>query len=163
MVSLSKKSFRARRSLLVTLTLLAALVPASGVLAAAASASVPDQLTISVTKPLGDLSPGVFVATGGISDFGGFLQSDYRCVAANAPTIAVCHYADTFTGGDGTMVASLNSITTFAAFPVLVEDGVWMLTGGTGSYLGLHGQGKFHKVVDIPNGTVTITFVGKVH
>jgi hypothetical protein len=145
---------------LTTAVLSSVLLVGAGAVPVAATA--PQPVTILVTKPLGDLNAGSFTASGGVSDSGGFLQSDFHDTAIGAPTIAVSHYVDTFTGRLGTFVAKVNSITDFSSFPILVEDGEWVVTSGTAAYAGLKGHGKFRKVVDIPEGTVTISFVGIV-
>jgi len=49
------------------------------------------------------------------------------------------------------------------AGPILAEDGPWIITGGTGAYANVYGQGTLHKIIDVPRGVVTIMFTGEVH
>ncbi len=61
-------------------------------------------------------------------------------------------------------MADVNTLLTFVApGPIFAEDGPWIITGGTGAYANVYGQGTLHKIIDVPRGVVTIMFTGEVH
>src|SRR5205085_10295440 len=130
------------KRLLLALSLLVALgVPV------VATAGVPQAVNVTITKGLGDFTPGTFIASGGISDSGGYQLVEEHDTAVPSPVVGTAHYVFTLTGAQGAITARAETLFRVVSFDpfVIQEDGSWLIVEGTGAYAGLHGQGELHK------------------
>jgi hypothetical protein len=137
-----------RRGRLVrVLVLLAAFAALQVTAAGSASATRPEAITLATSRFQG--SPGVFTASGAISDTGSFTTRSVVFSAIGAPTFLIVHAVYEFTGTAGTFVVRTEIIETLTADPyVLIGHGTWVVEDGTGAYANLHARGEVTSLVD---------------
>jgi hypothetical protein len=100
--------------------------------------------------PLRLTAAGTFGASGAISDSGtGALAG--QSVANPSPIVGILQYSSiTLTGQAGTLTLRCNSRSTDFSDPTAVPgSGPCAITGGTGTYAGLHGQGTLSSVSNL--------------
>jgi hypothetical protein len=113
-------------------------------------------------------TPGPFSASGPAVDSGLMCDSgtvyDTSWSASGPPsgTFRILRVSKHFTCGDGSgefdiaMVVRLDLTTSYTT-------ATWRITGGTGDYAHLHGQGTLNGVPDIPNTSIWDYYDGKLH
>jgi len=141
--------------------------PASPIsdVALVAPSSIPQPVTITATKGVGDFTPGAFRASGGITDSGVYQLIDSQAAALPSPVVGTAHFTVSLTGTRGAITMKSQTVFKVVSFDPLVfgEDGHWLIVDGTGDYGKLKGEGEFHKLIDVSLGQITITLTGKVH
>jgi len=130
---------------------------------ASAGATQPADITIVTTQVCPSLE-ATFVATGAIEDSGTVTSTILSPEAGPFGVTGVTLRAESvFTGGDGTftLVQHVTFMTTDDP-DVFAEPGTWVLTGGTGDYASLRGQGRSSGTCDVGQGVEVQTFEGRV-
>jgi hypothetical protein len=145
--------------------------------APAAIAAAPSDVRIDVAVVLaGNLSTsttqGTFALSGAIAEAG--LESGYGRFSGQGHLKTgepnSLHSEMTFVGSAGTIEIKLNGL--FGRLPAPLADGSgrWMISGGTGAYADLHGQGSWTATADFRAAIagsgpprVAFTLVGGVH
>lgn len=158
-----------RRGRLVPLAGAAVVAGVLGV-PAAATAQPPTAETVTVTwhvtshqpgPPNGGTGAGTFFASGPISDYGAtaFAGKD---AGGQSPVIALYHGRFTLTGQAGTLTLTCyNKFTDFSDPAAVLGSGSCAITGGTGTYAGVSGQGTLSSVsnfeIPVPVQVATIS------
>jgi hypothetical protein len=125
---------------------------------AAASTSAP--VTIQDTVIIGPFT-GTWSASGGISDSGTLTEPTNFRVGVGAGGVGQVHLVRVMTGSLGTITLVEDVSLTLEPDGSIQSTGQWAVTGGTGAYAQLHGQGTSSAVV--VKGVVTETDTGSVH
>jgi len=138
---------------------------AVGEVAHVAPSSIPQPLTVTITKGFGDFTPGTFIASEGIADSGVYQLLDAHDAALPSPVVGTGHDTFTLTGTRGTITMKSETVFRVVSFDPLVfgQDGHWRIVSGTGDYAKLKGEGEYHKLIDVALGQITITLTGRVH
>lgn len=119
-------------------------------------------MTIETRKPFGP-APGVFSSTGAIPESGTFLNSSVIFEGASQSEIVTAHVTQRFDGARGTFTLRAAITETATDDPhVLTEAGSWAITGGTGAYETLRGDGRITGTADDNADLITRTYSGTV-
>jgi len=133
-----------------------------------AGADEPDPVEITSTKPFGP-GAGDFKASGAIDvkEGEGSFANVRRMESAQAPgpNFVIQHLTQEFVSANGTFTMRVQIKETGDSQDFLVGSGRWVITKGTGSYEGIHGQGTVtgtaDRLADPP--VISRTYLGKVH
>ena len=108
----------------------------------AASNHIPQPVTITITKGLGDFTPGTFSAAGGIADSGVYQLIDERDTAVPSPVVGTAHDTLGLAGTQGAITIRSEAVFSVVSFDpfVIGEDGHWLIASGTGAYGNLMGD-----------------------
>lgn len=123
---------------------LAALLAASVIGGGQARAATPQAVTIKLLRngpP--DRSPISWSSSGAFSDAGSWTIDRFICGACPAPTEGAFNFMTTETGTGGTF-----RIQFLSEFNQSQEQDLWEITGGTGVYATLRGQGTWTVSID---------------
>jgi hypothetical protein len=128
-----------------------------------ASATPPQAVAITTSKPTGPF-PGTWSAVGVVSDAGTFHTLKLDVSASGAPAFQITHVTYEFASPRGTFTLQAQITETLTADPdVLTDAGTWVISGETGAYATLHGQGQVVGTVDEHTHLVTRTYSGDAH
>lgn len=112
-----------------------------------------------------------WVMTGAIEDAGDieflpWIQAETHWAAIPSPQVGTLHQDAILHGANGTMELQLQGVLRLTNEPgvTIIENGSWVIQGGTGAYAGLHGTGGVQIVFnDDPAIPDVGTFTGRVH
>jgi hypothetical protein len=123
-------------------------------------AAEPASLVIEASKPGGPVI-GDFASSGAFSDEGTIEIIEEHVVGLESQRLLVNHVTYEFEGADGTFTVASQNRLIFGATGSTV-DAHWVVTGGTGAYEGLRGQGSLDGAFDFGTGLFTLLFTGQV-
>jgi hypothetical protein len=106
---------------------------------------------------------GSFTASGAFGDAGSHVDT-LMFTGFNAPDSNVIHGTSTFTGARGTITAQFQALHSPVSDPRF--EGQWVISGGTGAYAGLHGEGTVTFLVENEDTIFPIVhelWTGSVH
>ena len=137
--------------LLALLALLALTLSAAPAALAAAPSDVRFEVAVVLAGSLStSTTHGTFTLSGAINERG--LESGYGRFAGQGHLKTgepnSLHSEMTFVGADGTIDVTLNGL--FGQLPAAIAagSGRWVISGGTGAYADLHGQGSWTATAD---------------
>jgi hypothetical protein len=106
------------------------------------------------TSPL--IATGSFSASGVISDTGSVVSSFVHADGT-------AHVQRTLSGASGQITASFQARVQSFSDGIATFSGHWLISGGTGAYANLHGEGDLTMLLDVAGGTANETWTGVVH
>ncbi len=98
---------------------------------------------------------GTFVACCAVNDSGTATADVTSFVPKRNGDEARFEATETFAGSQGTFTVALRGTTGPLSSPNHIARGRWSVTGGTGAYAGLRGDGRFTAVTDTNSGALT--------